>query len=97
MFQSSFSDSSVETFPILLKVCGKERDNGSQRFRNYGYDGERDFFGGFSKFNDMIVGWNGHTENGSTIGPLKGKKFVSVRARCAKICVGQVTQTKEKR
>ena len=61
------------SFPILLKVCGKERKDGSKRFRNYGYDGEDDFYSGLSKFNKMIVGWNGHTENGSTIGPLQGK------------------------
>ena len=66
------------SFPILLKVCGKEKNNVSQRFRNYGYDGEFDFFGGFSKFNNMIVGWKGHGENRSTIGPLKGKTFISV-------------------
>ena len=66
------------SFPILLKVCGKERDNSSQRFRNYGYEDESAFLGGFSKFNNMIVGWNGHTENGTTIGPLKGKIFISL-------------------
>ena len=65
------------SFPISFKICGKERYNGSERFKKIGYADERSFYGGVSKFseNNTIVGWNGHTENGSTIGPLKGKKY----------------------
>ena len=61
-------------FPILFKICGKEYSNSSSRFRKLGYAAELDFYGGLSKFNKTIIGWNGHTENGSTIGPLTGKR-----------------------
>ena len=64
------------SFPISFKICGKEKKDSSRRFRNLGYDDERNFYGGFSMFsrNNTIVGWKGHLENGSTIGPLKGKQ-----------------------
>ena len=63
------------SFPILFKICGKELNNSSRRFINLGYANERDFYRGFSKFSKdyTIVGWNGHRENGSTIGPLTGQ------------------------
>ena len=65
------------SFPISFKICGKEKKDSSRRFRNLGYDDERKFYGGFSMFsrNNTIVGWNGHLENGSTIGPLTGKQI----------------------
>ena len=68
------------SFPILFKICGKEKKDSSTKFRNFGYADELDFFGGISMFsrNNTIVGWNGHTENGSTIGPLKGKQVPTV-------------------
>ena len=63
------------SFPFLFKICGKELNNSSRRFTNFGYATERDFYAGLSKFsrNHKIVGWNGHRENGSTIGPLTGQ------------------------
>ena len=74
------------TFPILFKICGKELRHASRRFNNFGYATESNFYGGISKFskNNTIVGWNGHTENGSTIGPLTGKynKIISVSFCC---------------
>ena len=65
-------------FPILFKICGKESKHGSMRFRNLGYVNNVEFFGGISRFskNKTVVGWNGHTENGSTIGPLEGITLV---------------------
>ena len=63
------------SFPFLFKICGKELNNSSRRFINLGYATERKFYMGLSKFstNRTIVGWNGHRENGSTIGPLTGQ------------------------
>ena len=64
------------SFPILFKVCGKEMVNSSQRFRNFGYENALGFFSGFSQYSDdTLVGWHGHTDNGSywsTIEPPKG-------------------------
>ena len=59
-------------FPILFKLCGKEIQNSSRRFKEYGYKNERDFYSGKSKFSKSLVGWNGHTENGSTLETVKG-------------------------
>ena len=74
------------SFPILFKICGKEIKNASRRFNNFGYATEYNFYGGISKFskNTTIVGWNGHTENGSTIGSLTGKynKIILVSFCC---------------
>lgn len=65
-------------FPILFKICGRELHNSSRRYRTLGYANDIEFYAGISKFskNETIVGWNGHTENGTTIGPLAGTKLV---------------------
>ena len=55
-------------FPILLKLCGKEIHDSSKRFRIFGYKDEIEFYAGKSKFSSKNFGWNGHTENGSTLG-----------------------------
>ena len=55
------------SFPILFKLCGKEIRNSSERFKIFGYQDEINFFGGKSIFSKNVFGWNGHTENGSTI------------------------------
>ena len=55
------------SFPILFKLCGKEIRDSSERFKIFGYRDEINFFGGKSKFSKNVFGWNGHTENGSTI------------------------------
>ena len=59
-------------FPILFKFCGEEIHNETRRFKEYGYEDDWSFFAGTSKFSKSIVGWTGHTENGSTIAPVKG-------------------------
>ena len=61
------------SFPILFKLCGKEIYDTSERFQLLGYRNEIRFFSGRSKFNPNIFGWNGHTENGSTIGSVSGR------------------------
>ena len=60
-------------FPILFKLCGKEIHNSSERFQVLGYRNELPFFSGKSKYSKTIFGWNGHTENGSTIGTVSGR------------------------
>ena len=55
------------SFPILFKLCGKEIHDSSKRFRIFGYKDELEFYAGKSKFSRKNFGWNGHTENGSTL------------------------------
>ena len=71
-------------FPILLKICGREVRDSSRRFITLGYANDVEFYGGISKFskNQTIVGWNGHTENGTTIGPLAGEKLLVYADSC---------------
>ena len=59
-------------FPISFKLCVGERENASKKFQRLGYKNEMDFYHGRSRFNDTIFGWNGHTENQSTLGSIKG-------------------------
>ena len=59
-------------FPILFKLCGKEIHNSSRRFKENGYANIRDFYSGVSQFSKSLVGWKGHTVNGSTLETVKG-------------------------
>ena len=65
-------------FPILLKLCGKEINNSSRRFKEYGYDSERSFYAGASRFSKSLVGWKGHLKNGSTLDTVKGKVILNI-------------------
>ena len=74
VFDKALNDVS---FPILFKLCGKEIRNSSERFKILGYRDEINFFGGKSIFSKNVFGWNGHTENGSTIGiTVSGSKLI---------------------
>ena len=66
-------------FPILFKICGKEIYNSSRIIKEYGYEDEWSFFAGTSKFFKSIAGWQGHTENRSTLAPLRGKIHKQVK------------------
>ena len=59
-------------FPISFKLCVGERENATDKFRRLGYTNEMDFYHGRSRFNETILGWNGHTESVSTLGSIEG-------------------------
>ena len=60
-------------FPLVFKVCAQDRKNSSMdRYIQFGYNNAYEFFMGKSMFNDSLYGWNGHTENGSTIANVEG-------------------------
>ena len=40
-----------------------------------------EFFNGNSRFNDSVVGWAGHTENGSSIGSVEGLNTYNIKYR----------------
>ena len=53
----------------------------SNRYKKYGYLYDQRLFRGDSAFNETIVGWNGHMENGSTMMPVGGKYSVFISKR----------------
>ena len=58
-------------FPISFRICGYESSNVTHKYEQVGYRYAFDFFRGRSMFNKSIVGWGGHTENGSIIGSVE--------------------------
>ena len=44
-----------------------------QKYKEAGYDAVFKFYSGTSMFNDSVVGWLGHMENGSTYSSLEGR------------------------
>ena len=61
------------SFPLVFRVCAHELHNSSARFRKYGYKYDYDYFNGKSMYNNTLFGFNGHTEDGKTIGSFDGK------------------------
>ena len=64
-------------FPLSFKFCifeTKDKKNNKNRFNQFGYEDNVNFFMGFSKYNKSIIGWGGHTENGSTLASVKVTK-----------------------
>ena len=63
-------------FPLSFRICLNYRFE-IERYRDLGYDSRFDFYLGKSMYNKSLVGWNGHTKTGSTIGTTNGKKMLS--------------------
>ena len=62
-------------FPISIKICATEdRESDIMRHNISGYERNFMFFLGQSMFNESLIGWSGHTENGSFLGSAEGKK-----------------------
>ena len=61
-------------FPLTFRLCVSEINNSSDRYRRVGYLDHFNFFFGKSMYNSSLYGWSGHTENGSTIANVEGKK-----------------------
>ena len=59
-------------FPVVFKFCVGNGEN-NEKFQRLGYADRYDVFLGNSMFNNSLVGWNGHTNNFSTLMPVKGK------------------------
>ena len=57
-------------FPFLFRICVD--DLSMKKYKRMGYNNDWEYFLGRSKYNGTIFGWNGHTENGSKIGSVKG-------------------------
>ena len=59
-------------FPLSFRICIFDEENHDKRYRQFGYKSTMSFFRGSSMFNSSIVGWGGHSENGSTMASVKG-------------------------
>ena len=66
-------------FPITFKFCFMASDTNRERrnwiFKKFGYNSIVQFFRGQSMFDKSLVGWSGHTENGTTMTSTEGKKL----------------------
>ena len=59
-------------FPVVFKICinpGFYED----QLNKAGYSKVGFYFDGISKYNDSIIGWAGHTEDGGVYGNVTGK------------------------
>ena len=52
-------------------MCVQDLVGNHRKFKNVGYWSEWHYFAGLGKYDDKKIGWNGHTENGSTLGSVK--------------------------
>ena len=68
---SKESLSSFEVFPLLGRLCVKPGLD-VKKLTSYGYVDPSSFYMGVSRFNDSVLGWSGHMENGSVFS-IKGK------------------------
>ena len=59
-------------FPISFLICATNYVNHSGPYQEIGYSKISNFFKGISKYNDSIVGWKGHTLDGSIYGTPEG-------------------------
>ena len=61
---SKESLSTFETFPLLGRICVKPGLD-VEKLAAFGYANPSSFYMGVSRFNDSVLGWSGHMENGS--------------------------------
>ena len=74
--KTSMSKESLSTFdhfPLLGRICVTPGLD-VEKLTAYGYADPSSFYMGVSRFNDSILGWSGHMENGSVFS-IKGKKL----------------------
>lgn len=64
--------------PISLLLCLSYADETieNDRYKKVGYEDNIRFYSGTSIFNESIIGWFGHMENGSTYDSIEGKHFI---------------------
>ena len=59
-------------FPVYFKLCARELENDTEKYQRLGYTDYFNFYVGESMFNRSLIGWNGHNQNGSTLGSTEG-------------------------
>ena len=71
-------DLSKVTFPILFRICLFENKDKAERFAKYGYKDINGYFLGVNKYNSSIVGWKGHSINGSAAWSVEGNVDIPI-------------------
>ena len=61
-------------FPLIFKICAYQIKNENERYKRAGYENYPAFYRGESMYNETLVGWGGHSQNFSNLGPVKGKE-----------------------
>lgn len=75
-------------FPISIKLCALEDgESDSMRHNTSGYEKNFRFFLGQSMFNKSLIGWGGHTEDGSFLGSVRGKNLISMNLKPKKFII----------
>ena len=59
------------SFIFCLRNTNADLEN--EKYLKTGYNSSHKFFSGTSIYNESVVGWLGHMENGSTNDSLEGK------------------------
>ena len=62
-------------FPLSFKICA-EGDKELKLYDRLGYHNKKEFIRGRSTYDDSIIGWAGHTSNGSTFGTVEGSNYL---------------------
>ena len=70
-------------FPLSFRLCVFDKENHDDKYKRFGYYKDNRFFTGQNMFNRSIVGWGGHTKNGSTLASVKGDKSIKNRTNVA--------------
>ena len=60
-------------FPVVFKICVYKDTNEEETFKKIGYQDLEGYFIGQSIFNNSVIGWAGHKENGDAFGTVEGK------------------------
>ena len=69
-------------FPVIFKFCvGDVKNKERERIQKLGYVNRYHVFMGSSMFNQSLVGWNGHTQNFSTLMSVRGEG-INCQAQC---------------
>jgi hypothetical protein len=61
-------------FPVLFKICIKPGFNDTA-LREVGYNNSFDYFLGISKYNRSLLGWAGHTPQGTAFSNVTGRSL----------------------
>ena len=61
----------LDSFPITFKICVKELENPSERYKKVGYSGVWGFYSGLADSSGSLVGWSGNN-TGNTRTSVEG-------------------------